>query len=87
MMHGITVCIAKVAMPRKFGQSEAYHRYDSRHRLWEWSSTSTYICANGRVDSRKGGTGVPFLDCAVESRMLSHWGGTDMGLLCGRKPR
>ena len=87
MMHEITVCVVEGAMSGWFGLPKTYRRYNSIGGLWEWSRTSTGLSTDGGLDSRKGGTGVPFLGCAEEGGMLSHFGGTDMGLLCGRRLR
>ena len=85
VVHEIDVCIVEGAMPRWLGQPKTYHGYDSRHGLREWSTTSTGRITDGGLDSRKGGTGVPFLGCAGKGGVWSHLGGTDKGLLCGRK--
>ena len=61
MMHKITVSVVEAAVPSRFGQSEAYHGQNNRRRLREWTTTSTWICTNGRVGIRKGGTGTPFV--------------------------
>ena len=61
MMHEIAVCVVKVAEPNRFGQSVSYHRQDHRPGLGVWTTTSAWICTNGRVGSRQGGTCTPFV--------------------------
>ena len=84
MMHEITVCAVEVAMPSRFGQSESYCGQDNRSGLREWTMTSAWICTNGRVGSRKGGTSTPFVGSCRASSMCSHLGGTHMWLF-GRR--
>ena len=71
IMHEITVCVVEGAMSRWFRLPKTYHRYDDRHGLREWSSTSTGRTTDGGLDPCKGG---------LKGGMLSHLGGTDMGV-------
>ena len=67
-----------------FGLPKTYHRYDSRHGLWEWSSTSTGRITDGGLHSRKGGTGVPFLWAALERLgCYPTWEGLAWGCCAG----
>ena len=61
LMHEIAVCVVKVAEPTRFGQSESYHRQDNRSGLGVWTTTSAWICTNGRVGFRQGGASTPFV--------------------------
>ena len=56
MTHKITGCVVEVAVPSRFGQSEAYHGQYNRPGHRERTTTSTWICTNGRVGSHLGGT-------------------------------
>ena len=56
MMHEVTVRIVNVAKSSMFGLSKTGHRQDYRPRLRERATSSTWVCTDGRVSSRSGGT-------------------------------
>ena len=86
VVHEVTDRVVEGAMSRWFGLPKTYHGNNSRRGHWDWSTTCTALSTDGGLESRKGGTGVPFLGCAGESGMLSHLGGTDRGAVVRVEP-
>ena len=61
MMHEVTVRIVIVAKSSRFGRSETGHWQDYKPRLRERATSSTWVCTDGRVGSRSGGTCTSFV--------------------------
>ena len=59
MMHEVTVRVVNVAKSSRFGLSKTEHGQDYRPRLRERATSSTWVCVDGMVGSRQGGTRTP----------------------------
>ena len=55
MMHEVIFYIVNVTKSSKFGLSKTDHRKNQRLWLWERTTSSTWVCADGTVGSRYGG--------------------------------